>query len=137
MRRRISASRILELLSVLLLSGLFIQLAPSLLLDQRRISLYAFDPIVLVLSLAVPIYVVLRFDWAGVIVGGIYLWLMLIAEGNILSAYDDERGRILDSFWLYAGWLVGLVYCAVIYAGMLLIKVRRKGKELSVNSGES
>lgn len=137
MKSRILANRILELLGILLLPALFMLLAPSLLLDQRRISLYAFDAVVLVLSFVVPIYTVLRFNWAGIIVGSIYLWLMLMTEGDILSTYDHERGGILDAFWLYTGWIVGLVYCAVIYAVMLITKVRRKGKELSPNGGET
>ena len=111
---------------MLLMPALFMLLAPSLLLDQRRVSLFAFDTVVLLLSFAVPIYAVLRFNRAGIIIGGIYFWLMLIAEGNILSTYDDQRGGILDSFWLYTGWIVGLIYCAVIYAVVLVTRERRQ-----------
>jgi len=126
MKSRLQANRILVLVSILLLSALFMLLAPSLLLDQLRISLFVFDIVVLVMTLAVPIYAVLRFSLKGVIVGSIYLWLMLIAEGDILSTYDRERGRIVDYFWQYTGWIVGLVYCTVIYAVMLITRQSRK-----------
>jgi len=134
---RIEFYELLELVGILLRSAVFMLLAPSLLLDQLRISLYAFDIVVLVLTLAVPIYAVLRFNLIGIIIGSIYLWLMLIAEGDILSTYDHERGRILDYFWQYEGWIVGLVYCMVIYAVMLVTRERRKAKDLSANSGET
>ena len=126
MKSRLQANRILVLVSILLLSALFMLLAPSLLLDQLRISLFVFDIVVLGMTLAVPIYAVLKFNLKGIIVGSIYLWLMLIAEGDILSTYDRERGRIVDYFWQYTGWIVGLVYCTVIYAVMLITRQRRK-----------
>ena len=104
----------------------FMLIAPSLLLDQRLISLFAFDIVVLVLSLAVPIYAVLKFSRTGIIVGSIYFWLMLVAEGNILSSYDRERFGILDCFWLYTGWIVGLIYCTVIFAVILISREKRR-----------
>ena len=137
MKRIIQANRILVLAGILLLSAVFMLLAPPLLLDQLHISLYAFDIFVLVLTLAVPIYAVLRFNLTGIIIGSVYLWLMLIAEGDILSTYDHQRGRILDYFWQDTGWIVGLVYCTVIYAVMLITRQRRKAKDLSANSGET
>ena len=137
MKWRVQANRILELVGIWLMTALFMLLGPSLLLDRGRVSLLAFDTVVLLLSFVVPIYAVLRFKRAGIIIGSIYFWLMLIAEGNILSTYDDQRGRILDSFWLYTGWIVGLIYCAVIYAVILVTRERRKAKELPANSGET
>jgi hypothetical protein len=133
------ANRILQLAGILLLSAVFMLLAPSLLLDRLHISLYIFDIVVLAMTLAVPIYAVLKFKLTGIIIGSIYLWLMLIAEGDILSTYDHERGRILDYFWHYTGWIVGLVYCTVIYAVMLITREGRKAKDLSAakpNSAE-
>jgi len=137
MERRIQAKRILGLGIILLLSAFFMLLGPALLLDQSHIRLFAFDTVVTVLALVVPIYAVLRFNWAGIIVGTVYLWLMPAAEGNVLSTYDRERGRILDSFWLYTGWIVGLIYCSVIYAVTLIITAMRNAKAIPPNSGET
>ena len=50
MRRRIQVNRILESVGILLMPALFVLLGPSLLLDQSRISLHAFDAVVFVLS---------------------------------------------------------------------------------------
>lgn len=137
MKRRIQANRIPELVVILLMEALIMFIAPSLLLEQRLISLFVFDAVVVVLALAIPIYVILRLNWIGIIVGSIYFWLMLIAEGNILATYDKERSGLLDSVWLSTGWMVGLIYCTVIYVVMLTIRMRRNANEPSPDSGET
>lgn len=123
---KISANRVVELVAILAMLALLMLLGPRLLLDQKLISLFAFDAIALVLSLAIPIYAVVRFGWVGVIAGSIILWLMAFAEGAILSAYDHERSRMLDALWFDSGWMVSIIYCAAIYGVKLLVETRQR-----------
>jgi hypothetical protein len=73
------------------------------------------DIVLLLIAFAVPAYLVVRFNLIGVLVGALIFWLTLIIAGEVLSALDSERGRLLDAVWLRAGWLASLIYCALIY----------------------
>ncbi len=114
---------LVELLFVLLPVALFLLLGPSLLLGQLIITPNTFHAVMLILSLVVPIYLVLRFRGLGIIIATLYQWMMLTAEVKILAAYDPHGGQLLDSFWLYTGGILALAYSVVIYAVIQVIKM--------------
>ena len=104
---------------------LFVLAGPSLLLDQRRVSLPAFDTIVMVLAGLVTLVVVLGFGTRGVVVGAVGAWLTLGLEGWVLATHDPAReGAMLDSLWLVGGLPVCLLVCAVVGALARLVPRR-------------
>ncbi|MFL6230191.1 MAG: hypothetical protein ACJ741_15575 [Pyrinomonadaceae bacterium] len=78
------------------------------------------DIILTLIAFVVPAYLVVRFNLIGVLVGALIFWLTLIIAGEVLSALDPERGRLLDAVWLRAGYLASLIYCALIYGAKQL-----------------
>ena len=116
MQARALLQRNLELVVTLAMPFLFMNFGPSLLLDQKRIDLKGFDSIVFYLSFLYPIYLVLRFNRLGVAAGAICFWLLWWFEGHVLSTYDQDReGGLLDSIWIFFGWIFCYAYCAIIY----------------------
>ena len=78
------------------------------------------DTVLTLIALVVPVYLIIRLNLIGVVVGALCFWLTLVMAGEMLSALDPERSRLLDAFWLQAGWLAGLFYCALIYGAKKL-----------------
>ena len=78
------------------------------------------DTVLTLIASVVPVYLVIRLNLLGVVVGAIFFWLALVAAGEMLSALDPGRPPLLDAFWLRAGWLAGLLYCALIYGAKKL-----------------
>jgi len=78
------------------------------------------DTVLTLIALVVPVYLVVRLNLIGVVVGALWFWLTLVMAGELLSALDPERSRLLDAFWLQAGWLAGLFYGALIYGAKKL-----------------
>ena len=73
------------------------------------------DTIFVLIAFALPVYLVVRLNAAGVIFGALAFWLVLIVSGLVLAALDPSRSDFLDSLWVWTGWLAGLIYCALIY----------------------
>lgn len=75
------------------------------------------DATCLVVAAALPIPLILRWNWRGVVCGTLVVWGSLVAAGALLSALDHSRqGGVLDGIWLLFGWIGGLLYCMPIYA---------------------
>lgn len=81
------------------------------------------DITALLLAVVVPIVAVWRYRKHGIVIGSLAFWVILAAVGPILNAFDPNRdAAILDSIWVLAGWLGGLMYAGMIYAALWLIR---------------
>ena len=78
------------------------------------------DTVLTLVAFVVPAYLVVRLNLIGVVIGATFFWLTLVIAGEVLSALDPGRPRLLDAFWLRAGWLAGLSYCGLIYGAQRL-----------------
>ncbi len=84
-------------------------------------------------ALVVPIWLIIRLNIVGLILGALFFWIVLILGGELLNQLDPERdSAIIDIIWLWAGWLGGLMYCLPIYAiRRVTLLLRRRGAELA------
>jgi hypothetical protein len=86
-------------------------------------------------ALLVPIALVWRFRWWGVLFGALVQWATLIACGTLLNALDPERdAAMLDAIWLLLGLPFALAFCALVHLGFTLLR-RVRGR--SPGSAES
>ena len=84
------------------------------------------DRLLLALMVVVPIWAVLRLKWWGVLLGATAFWLIGIAEGWMLNAWDPKReGGLADGVWLVFGWAAGLLYALMIGLVVSLVRGRR------------
>jgi CDP-diglyceride synthetase len=78
------------------------------------------------LALIVPAYIVLRFPrWqVTVLLGTIAFWLITVEQGYLLAMLDPSRdAAMVDSIWLFIGWIPGLAYSWLLY-GVRLCSLR-------------
>jgi hypothetical protein len=74
------------------------------------------DLLCLAIAALLPIFLVMRWKLLGVALGTLVVWGSLAVAGSLLSALDPQReAGLLDGVWLLFGWLVGLLYCGVLY----------------------
>ena len=90
------------------------------------------DTIFVLIACALPVYSVVRLNAVGIIFGALAFWIALIVSGLVLSALDPSRSRLLDSLWLWTGWLAGLIYCALIYGLKKLYCFRRAKRSRAI-----
>lgn len=70
----------------------------------------------LILMLGVPVWLIIRLRWVGLILGILAHWWIGVAIGAVLSELDPQReGAMLDLIWLVGGWIAGLIYCLPIF----------------------
>jgi membrane protein YqaA with SNARE-associated domain len=66
--------------------------------------------------LGLPVWLIIRMRWIGLLLGVLSHWWIGIATGVILSELDPQReGAMLDVIWLVGGWIAGLIYCLPIF----------------------
>jgi len=81
------------------------------------------DRILIAAALILPILSVLALRRRGIIIGAFVQWLIIGAAGPILSSLDPKReGGILDSIWIFGGWIFCLIYASFIYLTTKLIR---------------
>lgn len=90
------------------------------------------DTALTLFAFVIPAYLVIRFKLVGVLTGALIFWLTLMIAGEVLSALDPERPRLLDALWLRLGWLAGLIYCASIYGARQLYSYWRSKRRRAV-----
>ena len=72
----------------------------------------------IILSLAVlglPIYLVVRGGWRGLVLAAPVMWILAYLAGEIQRAGDSTADRFGMAIWIVVGWAVSLAYCGVIY----------------------
>jgi hypothetical protein len=83
------------------------------------------DKICLAVAFVLPILVVIRWNWYGVVLGTLIHWGTLFVAGELISEIaPGSRGDchgMLDILWLLGGWVSGVVYCLVIFAIKCLV----------------
>jgi len=81
------------------------------------------DRLLVASALLLPVLLVICFKRLGIILGAFVNWVIIGAAGPILSSLDPEReGAMLDSLWFLAGWIFSIMYAALIYAVIWLIR---------------
>ena len=81
------------------------------------------DAFFLVLALGFPVLCVYCCNGRGIIYGALAHWLILVLADRAANAYDPLRSAsLLDSLWLAAGWLQGLIYSAAAYGVVVMLK---------------
>jgi hypothetical protein len=79
----------------------------SQLLDKLGVVLWFLLPAIVVLVIK---------EKRGIILGGIIFWLIGITIGILLTQLDPQReGGLIDSIFLFTGWLAGLIYASLIF----------------------
>ena len=73
----------------------------------------ATDDFLSVLMVAAPIYLVLRLNLWGIVLGGGFSWILGIVAGMLLYPYRGSN--ILDGLWIFLGLPFCLVYSGLIY----------------------
>lgn len=74
-----------------------------------------------------PICFVLKWGWKGMILGALAVWISLILAGIVLAGLDPEREvAMLDTVWLFSGWIAGLGYSGIIYlVRMIFVRLKK------------
>jgi hypothetical protein len=72
------------------------------------------DYVTIVVALAVPLVLILRFGKKGILLGGIVSWLFGVVVDAVTTNVDPEAGPIKE-LWLRYGWAVTLVYASFLY----------------------
>ncbi|MFI4860131.1 MAG: hypothetical protein ACIAXF_05555 [Phycisphaerales bacterium JB063] len=69
----------------------------------------------LTLMLLLPIWLIIRLQWIGLLLGVLAFWWIGVALGYVLSALDPQReGAMGDLLWITGGWMAGIAYCLPI-----------------------
>lgn len=76
---------------------------------------HAVDIGFLVVAAVGPVLFVLRWRRRGVAPGAIFAWGVLVVAGEVLSALDPARMRMLDHLWFFFGWIGTLSYALAVY----------------------
>ena len=73
----------------------------------------------MIISLAGPTYLVVRYNRIGILLGAIMCWAILLVWGEMLVGLDPESRtpftRLAQNIWIITGWGFGLVYGALVY----------------------
>ena len=81
------------------------------------------DRLLVASAFILPILLVICFKRRGIVLGAFAHWAIIGASGPILSSLDPERvSGVADSLWILAGWVFGLIYSALIYSVLWLIR---------------
>jgi hypothetical protein len=84
---------------------------------------------VFVLALAVPVYFVLRVRRFGYLLGVLAMWGILIVGGTTFRWSAEETRVLLFRYnWLYTGWIVGAVWCAIVCGLKRFVLWLKRGK---------
>jgi hypothetical protein len=71
------------------------------------------DDVLLVFMLAGPIYLVIRLNLWGIVIGGGFSWFLGVVAGMLLTPY--RGASVLDAVWIILGLPFCLFYSALIY----------------------
>ena len=69
-----------------------------------------------VINLGLPIYLVVRWGWRGVIGGAFCMWVSVYLSGEIQRAGNPGAERFAMGAWLIAGLLFTFAYCGIVYS---------------------
>ena len=72
-----------------------------------------------VINLGLPIYLVVRWGWRGVIGGAFCMWVTVYLSGEIQRAGDPRSERFAMGVWLVAGLLFTFTYCECAGGGSI------------------
>jgi hypothetical protein len=97
------------------------------------------DVIFLLVALVVPVWLIIRFNIVGLILGALFFWVVLILCYELLNQLDPKRDRAIhDALWLGVGWFGGLMYCLPIYGiKCLALWLRRRRAACRAEPGQS
>jgi hypothetical protein len=83
------------------------------------------DILLLVINLGLPIYLVARLGWRGLITGALCIWVTVYFSGEIQRAGDARAERFAMGVWVVVGLLFAFAYCGIIYGARQLILFAR------------
>ena len=83
------------------------------------------DGVCLAVALILPLCTVLLWNLRGVVLGALVFWASLAIAGPLISQLDPHRleggTATLDTIWFLGGWIMGLLYCFLIYGAKRLV----------------
>jgi len=83
------------------------------------------DILLLVINFGLPIYLVARLGWRGIIAGALCMWVTVYFSGEIQRADDPRAERFGMGVWVAVGLLFTFIYCGIIYGARQLILFAR------------
>ncbi|MGE3822415.1 MAG: hypothetical protein AB7I30_23620 [Isosphaeraceae bacterium] len=85
------------------------------------------DNACLIAAAILPVPLILRWNWLGVLLGTLIVWGSLVVAGVLLAELDPAReAGVLDGVWLLFGWLGGLLHRVPIYVvKRVIVWIRR------------
>lgn len=73
------------------------------------------DTILWVVNFGLPLYLVARLGWRGLVFGTLAMWVLVYASGEIQRAIHPHPSRFGMGLWFAVGWLVTSGYCGIVY----------------------
>ena len=73
------------------------------------------DTALLLANLGLPIFLVARLGWRGVVAGAFCMWGLVYASGEIQRASDPNAERFGMGLWLLVGLPFAFIYCGITY----------------------
>jgi hypothetical protein len=83
------------------------------------------DIILFVIDLGLPIYLVARLGWRGVIAGAFCMWVTVYLSGEIQREGDPRADRFAMGVWIVVGLLFTIAYCAIVYGARQFVLFAR------------
>ena len=88
------------------------------------------DKSCLAIAIILPALLVGFGRWRAFVLGVLVHWVVIFAAGPLISMADPSReGAMLDTIWLFFGWLSGLLLCTFVWLIKWLIN-RARGRRL-------
>lgn len=73
------------------------------------------DTALLLANFGLPVYLVARLGWRGVVAGAFCMWVLVFASGEIQRASDPQAERFGLGMWLVVGLPFTFLYCGITY----------------------
>ena len=84
--------------------------------DRRFASMTTFrDTVLFLVNFGLPVYIVARLGWRGVIIGAFCMWVLVYASGEIQRAGNPQAERFGMGMWLVVGLIFTFIYCGITY----------------------
>ena len=71
------------------------------------------DTVLFLVNFGLPVYIVARLGWRGVIIGASCMWVLVYASGEIQRAGNPQAERFGMGMWLVVGLIFTFLYCGI------------------------
>lgn len=73
------------------------------------------DTALFIANFGLPVYLVARLGWRGVVAGAFCMWVLVYSSGEIQRAGDPQAERLGMGVWLVVGLPFSFVFCGLAY----------------------